>query len=571
VSQDSSLDVAFLFLDAEDHNLYQLRQWLQPLERLSKHKSVKVIYSSNDVKQALKSSSVAGIQFDGQDELEEILYQLYPKTILYPNQNVRNFYALRFPRAIHVFVSHGESDKAYMSQNTIKRYDMYFAAGDAAKERIRSKVQHFDVDSRILEIGRPQSLDVFEKPKDFVVSDKRRILYAPTWEGVTRATRYSSIASHGQELVQRLLETGLYQITYRPHPLSGSRDQEIKKANKQIKDLLASANRKDPSASHYIDKSTFGWQLDYHDLMISDISAIAYDWLSTGNPILLTKPTEKKAVVEDFPLTDKLHSIDISELANISSLVASQFEEGSNHRDVSKELNARYFRGPKEQSDQFLLDAINHAEQLRSDELADKDFPRLEGYVSRGGALGLLRYPNFAVRETLRLAGLWSTAKELAKAQKTDQIFVHLTDPFNAKSLIPSLTKLLQESDPAKQLVLVTNQVTNLLAVRRLIKRSFPAFDGKLLVIPVVNAADCEVVVQKLLPKKALYLKHHPLNHMLLRLNGLSHTLWKPDLDPFFAVDHSVITYDFVVAPKPETANYLAKLLRVSRPEVINS
>jgi hypothetical protein len=43
--------------------------------------------------------------------------------------------------------------------------------------------------------------------------------------------------------------------------------------------------------------------------MISDISAIAYDWLSTGNPILLTKPVEKKAVVEDFPLVDKLYSI----------------------------------------------------------------------------------------------------------------------------------------------------------------------------------------------------------------------------------------------------------------------
>jgi hypothetical protein len=58
---------------------------------------------------------------------------------------------------------------------------------------------------------------------------------------------------------------------------------------------------------------------------------------------------------------------------------------------------------------------------------------------------------------------------------------------------------------------------------------------------------------------------------MLLRLNGLSHTLWKPDLDPFFAVDHSVITYDFLIAAKPETASYLEKLLRVSRPEVINS
>jgi hypothetical protein len=568
LADQQNIDVAFLFLDGGDHNLYQLRQWIQPLERLASEKSVKVIYSSNAVRPVLDNSSISGVQFHGQDELGQIFYDLDPKVILYPNQNVRNFYALRFPRAIHVFVSHGESDKAYMSQNTIKRYDLYFAAGEAAKDRIKSKVNHFDVDSRIFQIGRPQSLDQFEKPADFTPSERIKILYAPTWEGVTKATRYSSIASHGLALAKAIIESERYQLTYRPHPLSGSRDAEINKANREIKALIKSANRSSRSGVHYIDQSTFGWQLDYHDLMISDISAIAYDWLSTGNPILLTRPVEKKAVVEEFPLVERLHSISTKELPVVENLIAKQFESGSHHGQLSKELNAYYFRQPTANSDLFLLVAINRAIELRSKKLLDKNFPRLESFVSRGGPLGILRYPNFAIRELLRLAGIWSTAKQLAKAQETDNIFVHLTAPFNGKSVLASMAPVLDHAQVGEQIVVLTNQVTNLISIRALVNKKYKQLLDDLIIVPVANAADCEAVVQKLKPKQAFYLKHHPLNHMLLRLNSLSHTLWKPDLDPLFSPDRSIATYDYVLEPSESTTSYIGMLLDVSRPEI---
>jgi hypothetical protein len=501
VIQEQSLDVGFVFVDYQDQNLYQLRQWMQPLTRLQAKFSVKVFYTSPDVAKELEGSALEGVYFEGQDELTDKLYELSPKVLLYANQNVRNFYPLRYSEAVHVFVSHGESDKAYMSQNTVKRYDLYFGAGQAAIDRISSKVTHYDTSKRIIEIGRPQSLDEYELPTDFIQSPKKKVLYAPTWEGVTKATRYTSIVSHGQRLVQALVESGEYQVTYRPHPLSGSRDSEVKSANEAIKKVIRQANKADGSSSHYIDESPFGWHLGYHDLIISDISAIAYDWLSTGNPILLTKPVEKKAIVEEFPLVDKLYSITTSDLDHIEKLIADQFKEGSDQKKISAELNAYYFKQPTSQSDEHLRNAVAQAIALREQNLVNQDFPKLTTFESRGGSLGWLRYPNFVIREALKFTGTWSTAKQLATISGTKEFFVHLSDPFNGKSVVPSVTAALREHQKGQKLVLVLNQVTSFLAVQKLLKQpEFKAIVSDVVMIPVANATDCEMVVAKLKP-----------------------------------------------------------------------
>ena len=364
-------------------------------------------------------------------------------------------------------------------------------------------------------------------------------------------------------------------MTYRPHPLSGSRDAEVKSANEAIKRIIRQAVKADTSSSHYIDESPFGWHLGYHDLMISDISAIAYDWLSTGNPILLTNPVEKKAVVEDFHLVDKLYSITNSDLDGIEKLIADQFNEGSEHKKLSAELNACYFRQPTSQSDEYFASAVGEAIALREQKLISQDFPKLDSFESRGGSLGLLRYPNFAIRELLRLTGSWSTAKQLAKLEESDEFYVHLSDPFNGQSVVPSVEAVLRdhlaqgENNP-KKLVLVLNQVTSLLAVSKLLNRNeFKSLASDVVLVPVSNATDCEAVVARLQPTKAWYLKHHHLNHMLLRLNGLEHGLYRPDLDPLFVPDHSLITYELILGPSETTGEFIKRLLDFSRPLII--
>ena len=128
---------------------------------------------------------------------------------------------------------------------------------------------------------------------------------------------------------------------------------------------------------------------------------------------------------------------------------------------------------------------------------------------------------------------------------------------------------VLRAHQKGKKLVFVLNQVTSLLSISRLLKRpEFLALAEDVVLVPVANATDCEAVVARLRPSKAWYLKHHPLNHMLLRLNGLEHALLKPDLDPLFVPDHSLITYDQVVEPAKETAEFIKSLLDFSRPQI---
>lgn len=567
MDKNPSLDVGFVFVDYQDHNLYQLRQWLQPLERLQQSFSVKVFFTSPFVAKELEGSSITGAYFEGQEELIEKLYEFSPKVLLYPNQNLRNFHPLRYPEAVHVFVSHGESDKAYMSQNTIKRYDLYFAAGKAATDRISSKVSNYDSAKRIIEIGRPQTLDSFSLPDGFVTSPKRRVLYAPTWEGVTRATRYTSIISHGRRIVDALLSTGEYQVTYRPHPLSGSRDLAVKRENEAIKKAIRQADRVN-GASHFVDESAFGWHLEYHDLLISDISAIAYDWLSTGKPILLTKPVEKKATVEEFPVVDKIYSIKVSDLKVVEKIVREQLEVSPDQKSVASTLNDYYFRQPTSDSDAYFTSAVQAAIGLREKNLSNQNFPRIGSFESRGGKLGILRYPNYGIREALRITGRWSTMRQLEKIDVAEEFYVHLSDPFNGKSALPSVSAALRAHKPGSKMVFVLNQVTTYLLIRGLLKRAeFATLQGDVVLVPVANASDCETIVQKLRPKRVNYLKHHPLNHMLLRLNGFRHVLWKPNLDPLFVPDHSLITYDEIHQPTHGTEDFLKMLLSYSSPK----
>jgi hypothetical protein len=99
----------------------------------------------------------------------------------------------------------------------------------------------------------------------------------------------------------------------------------------------------------------------------------------------------------------------------------------------------------------------------------------------------------------------------------------------------------------------------------------FKSLASDVVMVPVANATDCEAVVARLKPAKAWYLKHHPLNHMLLRLNGLEHGLLRPDLDPLFVPDHSLVTYDLILGASESVIEYVNRLLDFSRPILTES
>jgi hypothetical protein len=294
-----SVEIAVYFADGPV-NMYQIRQWYAPLAELAREHGVAVISRSpGTMLQLLDESPVPVVYARQVVDLERFVDEQAPKLVLYVNQNARNFQMMRYGRMWHVFVNHGESDKMYMTTNQFKAYDYALIAGDAARDRLADALWDYDLDARTIAIGRPQA-DHFRGEPPYPSDDRTVVLYAPTWEGDRGAAAYGSIASHGTTIADRVLGSPRHRLVYRPHPRSGVSDPAYRAAHEQIVAAIAAANTADPTAHHvHDDGPTLGWQLADADVAITDISAMIYDRLAVGRPLLVTRPASPEADVDE--------------------------------------------------------------------------------------------------------------------------------------------------------------------------------------------------------------------------------------------------------------------------------
>jgi CDP-glycerol glycerophosphotransferase (TagB/SpsB family) len=187
----------------------------------------------------------------------------------------------------------------YMTTNQFKAYDYAFIAGDAARARLEAALWDYDLDKRALPIGRPQADHAAGTPP-WEPDDRIVVLYAPTWEGDRPAATYGSIATHGVRLVENLLASGRHRVVYRPHPRSGVVDRDYRRAHEAVVAAIEAANAATPGAGHVYDTSPqLGWQLTAADVAVTDVSAMIYDRLATGRPLLVTRPVSAEADVDE--------------------------------------------------------------------------------------------------------------------------------------------------------------------------------------------------------------------------------------------------------------------------------
>jgi hypothetical protein len=294
-----SIRIAVYFADTKV-NLYQVRQWYAPLAELASTWPVAIISRSPSAVLALwQESPVPVVYLRRIADLETFVTEQDLQIVLYVNQNAKNFQMFRYGRMWHVFINHGESDKMYMTTNQFKAYDYSLVAGDAAIDRLSHRLWNYDLATRAIPIGRPQA-DHFAGPLPYTPDERTVVLYAPTWEGDRDAAAYGSIASHGVALVDALLATGRHRVIYRPHPRSGVLDAEYRAANEAIIAAIGRANAADPTAQHVFDNGpSLGWQLVAADVAITDISAMVYDRLATGKPLLITRPVSAHADIDE--------------------------------------------------------------------------------------------------------------------------------------------------------------------------------------------------------------------------------------------------------------------------------
>ncbi|MFJ4173835.1 CDP-glycerol glycerophosphotransferase family protein [Microbacterium sp. NPDC089696] len=290
--------VAVYFADGAV-NMYQMRQWYRPLAELARKWPVVVLSRSATGADKLLDEDAPPVAFvPTVRDLERFLATQDIRVVLYVNQNTRNFQMFRYGRRWHVFINHGESDKMYMTTNQYKAYDYALVAGQAARDRLSRTLWDYDIDARTIEIGRPQA-DHYSGALPYEPDDRTVVLYAPTWEGDRPSAHYGSIATHGEALAAAVLASPSHRLLYRPHPRSGVVDAEYGAAHKRIIAAIAAANAADPAAQHvHDDGPELGWQLAAADVAVVDISAMVYDRLAVGKPLMVTRPADERADVD---------------------------------------------------------------------------------------------------------------------------------------------------------------------------------------------------------------------------------------------------------------------------------
>ncbi len=356
---------------------YQLNMWLEPLAALQR--PVLIILRERVMLTQLPPTELPVACMP--DSVTVMSAKLRSARVaFYMAHTGKNIHLLREPGLRHVFIGHGDSDKVSSINPFAKAYDELWVAGPAARQRWAAA----DVgirDESVVEVGRPQLVQI-ERGDAQEPRARRRVLYAPTWEGWTDADFGTSITDMGPVLIEGLLAASpAWEILYKPHPFTGMRDPRARRAHTIIVDLLQRANgglavrvesprltalrgrMKAPGlspadheqlaeewnteywaghtpGSHLVvdeDLPTLFACFNHCDVMIADVSSVVSDFLASGKPYVCANPRgqDPDQFLRENPTTGGAYLLgpDCLELPDILSKVRSDDPlEAQRHR-----------------------------------------------------------------------------------------------------------------------------------------------------------------------------------------------------------------------------------------------
>lgn len=362
--------------------LYQIEQWYEPFRALSrKHPLVVVTRDSRTARRVRRDSGLDTIVVSHYTTMDDLIARSQLKVALYVNHNPENFSNLRFNTLVHASMMHGDSDKGVSVSNQTKAYDFSFVAGQAAVERMAAFSTFYDAQTRCIPVGRPQ-VDG-QAQQRAVASDSTRltrggrptVLYAPTWEGPQPSAAYGSIATHGRALLEGFVRDG-WNVIFRPHPLTGVRDPAYGGADRDLRRFVErAAGVGFPDATYRVDVSDdIAGAFAEADLLVSDVSGVAMDWLPCGRPLMMTKPAAPEVGVAVSPLTALVPQID-DRHAGEAARAARAAVENDELRDDRARLVEHYLGDlrPGASLHRFIA-AVDQLIEVR-----DREVARLEG------------------------------------------------------------------------------------------------------------------------------------------------------------------------------------------------
>jgi hypothetical protein len=344
---------------AEDpRRIYQLDQWLPVLTELHKQHPLLIVTRKMDSLHEVRQRTMLPAVFVRRlADVLELYDELDPKVAIYVNNGVANFQSLAVSTILHVHINHGESDKVSMVSNQAKAYDRVFVAGEAAERRHAAALIDFDA-KRLVRVGRPQ-LDL-QFPPVLPDTERKTVIYAPTWEGENDFNNYSSIDRFGVRIVHQLLSEQSVRVIYRPHPrVASSTTPEVIGAHNEVIELLQAAISNDPGAGHRIELGGSILALFQHcDAMVTDVSSVGLDFLYLRNerPLFITDRRDNAAeLATDAPISGAADVINTRTIGSFGSVIRARLS--SDVMQAKRQDMRRFYfgdLGPGESTERFL-------------------------------------------------------------------------------------------------------------------------------------------------------------------------------------------------------------------------
>jgi hypothetical protein len=370
-------DVSVLAYFADDPTrTYQLLQWLPVFELLDEQHPVRVVVRDPASAAVVADRTLLPVTTATSfPELTELYAELDAKVVLYVNNSMLNFQSLLEGRALHVHVNHGESDKESMASNNAKAYDRVFVAGEAAVQRYVAGLMELDL-AKLVRTGRPQ-LDLRREPV-LAPTQRRTVLYAPTWEGDAEYNDYTSVDTVGPDLVRAVLAVPEVRLVYKPHPkVTTSLTPAVRAGHRAILALVEEAARREPEAGHVaVLAGDILAVMPDCDAMVTDVSSVGLDWLylCTDKPIFITdRHRDAERLRREVPVSRCADVIEDVEVAELTALVGARLDHDEHHL-ARVAMRHHYFDDLQiGDSTTRFLDAVGELVELRDRLLGESD------------------------------------------------------------------------------------------------------------------------------------------------------------------------------------------------------
>ena len=214
---------------------------------------------------------------------------------------------------------------------------------------------------KLLECGYPRNDMIFSTDKNYAIdklatrgtivnSEKKLILYAPTWKGTSFERAENDIARYDEfrDYLSEHIDMDKYQILIKPHPM--------------VYELLTEEQRQSGSyVSQCIDTNEL---LAITDILISDYSSIFFDFLLTDRPVFFYIPDvesykEYRGVYFGLDELPGPYSCDMGDIADWINNPAETQKKYANAHSKMKEWACEFDDGNVSQR---VLDGVIHGE-----------------------------------------------------------------------------------------------------------------------------------------------------------------------------------------------------------------